>query len=66
MEQKKEVVLKLDMNNTRDRNIYNAIMDFGKKHNIEDESEALKSFIVFLHFLGADIRALSEKIKQIK
>lgn len=66
MERIKELRLALDLENTRDRNIYNAIMDFGKRHNISDESDALKSFIVFLHFIGADIKALSEKIKQIK
>jgi len=66
MEQIKEIVLKLNLNNSRDRNIYNAIMDFGKRHNIEDESDALKSFMVFLHFIGVDIKALSEKIKDLK
>ena len=66
MERKKELRLVLDLKNTRDRNILRAIIDFGKKHDIKDESEALKAFIVFLHFLGADIRALSEKIKEIK
>lgn len=66
MEKVKEITLKLDLNNKRDRNIYEAIIDFGKKHNIEDSSDALKAFMVFLHFLGADIKALNEKIKEIK
>jgi hypothetical protein len=66
MEQIKEILLKLNLNNSRDRNIYNAIMDFGKRHNIEDASDALKAFMVFLHFIGVDIKALSEKIKDLK
>jgi hypothetical protein len=65
MEQLKEIKLVLDLTSKRDLNIYNALLDFGKKHNIENESEALKSFIIFLHFVGADIKALSNKIKDI-
>ena len=59
----KEIKLILDLGNLRDRNIYKEIMAFGESHDIEDESEALKAFMLCLHFLGADIAALNEKIK---
>ena len=63
MKSLKEIKLILDLGNERDRNIYKAIMDFGIGHEIEDESEALKAFMLYLHFLGADIVSLNEKIK---
>jgi hypothetical protein len=65
MDQIKEIKLLLDLTNERDRNIYNKVKEFGTKHNIANESDALKSFIVFLHFLGCDIKALNKKIKEL-
>ena len=62
----KEIKLLLDLDDKRDNNIYIAIKDFGKKHDITDESEALKSFMLYLHFLGVDIKALNEKIKDLR
>ena len=59
----KEIKLIPDLGNLRDRNIYKEIMAFGESHDSEDESEALKAFMLYLHFLGADIAALNEKIK---
>ncbi len=61
----KKITLCLDMENGQDKNILKEIMDFGKKHNQSDESSALKSFIVYLHFLGVDMKALSNKISDI-
>ena len=65
MKSTKEVKLFLDLENQRDKNIYKAITDFGKNHDIKDESEALKAFILYLHFLGEDIVAINEKIKEL-
>jgi len=65
MNEIKEIHLVLDMNNKRDKNIYNAIKDFGAKHRIDNESDALKSFMIYLHFIGTDIKALDKKIKDI-
>jgi hypothetical protein len=61
----KEIKLILDMTNERDKNIYTGIMSFAKKHNIEDEPEALKSFLRYLHFLGSDLKTLSDKIRSL-
>jgi hypothetical protein len=61
----KEIKLVLDLENERDHNIFKAIKDFGKKHNIDDDSEALKSFIVFIHFIGSDMKSLGNKIKDL-
>ena len=63
MEATKEIKLYLDLENKRDKNIYKAITAFGENHDIKDESEALKAFILYLHFLGEDIVAINEKIK---
>ena len=63
MKSTKEIKLCLDLENQRDKNIYQAITDFGKNHEIKDESEALKAFLLYIHFLGSDIVALNEKIK---
>ena len=63
MKSLKEITLILDLGTKRDRNIYKEIIAFGEGHDIEDESEALKAFMLYLHFLGADISALNEKIK---
>jgi len=63
MKSKKEIKLCLDLENPQDKNIYEGIKDFGEKHEIKDESKALKAFMLYLHFLGADIVALNEKIK---
>ena len=63
MKSKKEIKLCLDLQNSRDKNIYQAIKDFGENHDISNELEALKEFMLYLHFLGADIVALNEKIK---
>ena len=59
----KEIKLCLDLENKRDKNIYKALTDFGERHDIKDESEALKAFILYIHFLGEDIVAINEKIK---
>ena len=63
MKATKEIKLYLDLENPRDKNIYKAITAFGENHDIKDESEALKAFILYLHFLGEDIVAINEKIK---
>ena len=63
MKETKEITLCLDLENKRDKNIYKAITGFGKSHDIADNSEALKAFILYLHFLGEDIVAINEKIK---
>jgi hypothetical protein len=63
MKATKEIKLYLDLENKRDKNIYKAITAFGENHDIKDESEALKAFILYLHFLGEDIVAINEKIK---
>ena len=63
MKATKEIKLHLDLENKRDKNIYKAIAAFGENHDIKDESEALKAFILYLHFLGEDIVAINEKIK---
>ena len=63
MKATKEIKLCLDLENKRDKNIYKAITAFGENHDIKDESEALKAFILYLHFLGEDIVAINEKIK---
>ena len=63
MEATKEIKLYLDLENKRDKNIYKAITAFGENHDIKDESDALKAFILYLHFLGEDIVAINEKIK---
>jgi len=63
MKATKEIKLCLDLENSRDKNIYKAITGFGENHDIKDESEALKAFILYLHFLGEDIVAINEKIK---
>lgn len=65
MKQTKEIKLLLDMANERDREIYEEIKKFEKKHHITNESDALKSFMIFLHFIGSDIRALDNKIKKL-
>ena len=62
---KKEITLVLDLRKKRDNNIYWALKDFAKKNTIEDESEALKAFVVYLHFLAADVKAISEKVKYL-
>ncbi len=59
------ITLCLDLANERDKNIYNHLKAFAEKRNITDESEALKAFMVYLHFLGCDMRALSDKISEI-
>ena len=58
----KEIKLCLDLENKRDKNIYKAITDFGRTHEIKNETEALKAFILYLHFLGEDIVAINKKI----
>ena len=63
MNSTKEIKLLLDLEDERDKNIYKAIKDFGESHDIVDESEALKAFMIFIRFLGSDIVALNEKIK---
>ena len=63
MKSKKEIKLCLNLENPQDKNIYRGIKDFGKNHDIKDDSKALKAFMLYLHFLGADIVALNEKIK---
>ena len=63
MKSTKEIKLFLDLENQRDKNIYKAITDFGKNHDIKDESEALKAFILYIYFLGEDIVTINEKIK---
>jgi hypothetical protein len=63
MKATKEIKLYLDLENKRDKNIYKAITAFGENHDIKDESDALKAFILYLHFLGEDIVAINEKIK---
>ena len=63
MKATKEIMLYLDIENKRDKNIYKAITAFGENHGIKDESEALKAFILYIHFLGEDIVAINEKIK---
>ena len=63
MEATKEIKLYLDLENKRDKNIYKAITAFGENHDIKDESEALKAFILYIHFLGEDIVSINEKIK---
>ena len=63
MNSTKEIKLCLDLENKRDKNIYKAITAFGGNHDIKDESEALKAFILYIHFLGEDIVAINEKIK---
>jgi len=59
----KKIKLFLKTNNEHDNNIYNGIMKFAQKHNYNDESEALKAFIMFLHFNATDMNTLSHKIK---
>ena len=63
MKATKEIKLYLDLENKRDKNIYKAITAFGENHDIKDESEALKAFILYIHFLGEDIVSINEKIK---
>jgi hypothetical protein len=63
MKATKEIKLCFDLENPRDKNIYKAITDFGENHDIKDESEALKAFILYIHFLGEDIVSINEKIK---
>jgi hypothetical protein len=63
MKSTKEIKLCLDLETPQDKNIYKAVTGFGENHNIKDESEALKAFILYLHFLGEDIVAINEKIK---
>jgi hypothetical protein len=62
-EKKLELVLNLDT--TRDRKIYCDIQAFAKKHGIEDESDALKSFMMHLHFLAVDMNTLARKIQDL-
>ncbi len=65
MNQTKKITLFLDPEKKRDKNIYTAVKNFGKKHNITNDSEALKSFMLYLHFLSADNLALNDKIKDL-
>ncbi len=65
MKEIKEINLVLDMSIKRDKNIYNELKNFARKHRIDNESDALKSFMIYLHFIGADIKALDEKIKDL-
>lgn len=61
----KEIKLVLDLDNVQDGKIYRDIMAYAKKHEIDDESVALKSLIMYLHFLAADMNALAGKIKEL-
>lgn len=61
----KEIKLVLDLDNVQDGKIYRDIKSYAKKHGIEDESVALKSLIMYLHFLAADMNALAGKIKEL-
>ncbi len=65
MSTEKRITLILDMDNERDQKINNDSMAYAKKNAITDESEALKSFMMHLHFLGADMNKLSNKIKDL-
>jgi len=65
MKSTKEIKLCLDLENPRDKNFYKAITGFGENHDIKDESEALKAFILYIHFLGEAIVAIHEKIKEL-
>lgn len=62
---KKEITLVLDLRKKRDNNMYWTLKDFAKKHAIEDESDALKAFLVYVHFLAADVKAITEKVKYL-
>jgi len=66
MKKLKEIKLCLDLENQRDQNIYQAVMDFAERHDMTDESEALKAFMLYTRFMGADIDALNKKITGIK
>lgn len=65
MKELKELKLCLDLENQRDRNIYKAVTDFANKHDISDDSEALKAFMVFSHFMGADNEIIEDRITGI-
>ncbi len=62
----KEIRLLLDLQDERDRKLYENVMAFARRHDITDESEALKAFMAYLHFLGVDMNALAAKIKDLQ
>ena len=60
----KEITLCLDLENPRDKNIYEAIKTFGENHEIMDESEALKALMHYMRFFGADELKLIERARE--
>jgi len=60
----KEITLSLNLENQRDKNIYEAIKTFGEKHDIMDESESLKALMHYMRFIGADELTLIERAQE--